>query len=151
MPIFNDHSMGNHQGWRRRYVFDGLALDITNAGIAAGAVESTQALYAPSFVDFMGVFLATTAVSTTVEVRVQPIQENNSGVGFTDDEFTVASITTGAPGPLRYPFYWGRARGLLTGTLFGATYCFSAAFRIRIRNTGGNAMTLVTTEFLECL
>ena len=149
MPLFTDFNIGNHHGQRSRYIFDGNELDIGNATILAGGVVSTQNLYAPGFANFSGQLDITTAVSTTAEIRVQPILENN--IFLADDEFTVATITTGTPARLRYTFYWGEARGLLTGALFSSSYCFSAAFRLRVRNTGANTMNLVSMIGLECV
>lgn len=139
--------MGNQHGQRRRYLFGSNELDI-DAAIAPGATVSTQNLYAPGFVHFAGQVDLTTAVSTTVDVIVQPILENN--IFLADAQFVVATITTLVPLRTRYTFYWGDARGLLTGAT-GSTYCLSAAFRLRLENTGANAVGISGIPGLECI
>ena len=149
MAKFTDINMGNNHGQRRRYIFDGTELDIVNAAIPAPGLVTTQNLYAPAFVHFAGQLDLTLPVVTTVEILIQPIAEDSSLP--IDDEFLIATITTAVPARTRYAFYWGEARGLLTGVLFGSTYCLSAAFRILLRNTGADAVTSASLIQLECV
>ena len=148
MALFTDIDMGNQHGRRRRYLFESNELDILNAPIAPGATVQTQTLYAPGFVHFAGQVDLTTPIATTVDIAVHPIIEDN--ITFPNDQFIVATITTLAPLRSRYPFYWGEARGLLTGAR-GSTYCLSAAFRLRLINTGANAVTVSNIIGLECI
>lgn len=148
MAKFTDIDMGNQHGRRRRYLFGANELDIQGVAINPGVLVTTQFLYAPGFVHFTGQVDLTTPVTTTVLVSVTPILEDNTIAAI--DRFTVATITTGVPVSLRYPFYWGAGRGLITDTR-GATYCFSAAFRLGLQNTGANPVTTSSIVGLECI
>jgi len=106
---YTDIDMGNQHGRRRRYLFGVDELDIVNAPIAPGELIVTQFLYAPGFVHFAGQVDLTTPISTTVIVAVTPIIEDNIIPAI--DRFVVATITTGVPTSLRYPYTVETPRG----------------------------------------
>lgn len=146
MSLHTDENLGVHHGRRRRLILEGNDIGIGSVTIAAGGSVTSSLLIAAGFVHFVGELIADTPVATTLVVRLVP----KIAFFLINDEFTVATIAT-LVGVNRYSFYWGEARGLLTGALgTGSTWCFSAVFAIRIRNTGAQPANSVDVEQLEC-
>lgn len=142
-----DSELGVHQARRRLLVLAAGDIQVVNVNIAAAGVATSGILYAPGFTHFTGIVVTNTPVVTTLVVRVRP---GEPPATFLNDDFTVATLVT-LVGLNRYSFYWGEARGLLTGALgTGATFCFSTIFRLVLTNTGANPANLTTVEQVEC-
>lgn len=153
MSLHADQDLGLHQGRRRILENDSTDCGL-NQTIAAGAFADSNEFYAPGFTHFMGQLATDTPISTTLSIRIVPRiigTLEGGGLAIDVEEFVVANITT-VVGLHQYCFYWGESRGLLAGALAtGATYSFSALFRIRIRNTGAqpaNSTSLDSVVFL---
>lgn len=153
MSVHADLDLGVHQGRRRILELELDDAAFLNQNIAAAGFADSSELYAPGFTHFMGQLSTDTPISTTLSVRLVPRiigTLGGGGLAIDVEEFVAAIITT-VVGLHRYCFYWGEARGLLTGALAtGATYSFSPLFRIRVRNTGAQPANNTTIEAVVC-
>lgn len=143
--------LGTHQAKRRRLTLEVGDIGIINQNIAAAGFVVGPKLYVPGYHHFYGTINATTPVSTTLDVRIQPGLEMNTL--FANVEFTVATIVTiAAAGPNRYCFYWGTARAPMLDALgSGSNYVISSVFRFIVRNVGAAVANIVSIGQLECV